>query len=171
MTALSDLVPSLKREVAVPGTFSEFYPDTTDTDLVGSLMDAFAAAQLEGFFVGQALDLDTQEISPDLSPAGTAVVGIYAAERILTAQIMNMRQRTLYEAGPVKYEIENSANVLAQILKQLAERKRQMLAMALEALRPGYGGGFAMGDLYVDRGFAPGVIHDNWFYPYELMGR
>lgn len=148
MTDLTELVDSLKREVAVPGTFATVYKSTTDDDLVGSLMDAFAAAQLDGFFLNQTLDLFTFQVTPDLSPAGRAAVLIYAAERILTMQVMGLRQRSLYEAGSVKYETENSAQVLTQILKSLAERKKLVLGQADSARRTGT---FAMQDMFADR--------------------
>src|SRR6188768_4291294 len=114
-TDLNDLIPSLKREVAVPGTFPTVYPNTTDADLVGSLMDAFGRAQIDGFFLEQTLDVDQETVDPDLSSGGQQVVVLYAAESILRSQIMSLKQRVLYEAGPVKYETENSASVLAAI--------------------------------------------------------
>lgn len=167
MTDLTELVDSLKREVAVPGTFATVYRSTTDDDLAGSLADAFAAAQLDGFFLGQSLDADAFEVTPDLSTAGRAAVIIYAAERILTMQVMSLKQRVLYEAGPTKYETENSANVLTQILKSMAERKRLVLESAETVRRAGT---FAMQDMYADRvsGVEGAFVGSPGFYAYEL---
>lgn len=176
MTDLSDLVDSLKREVAVPGTFATTYPGTTDADLVGSLMDAFGGAQLEGFFGAQTLDLDAETVAPDLSAGGRALVVIYAAERILMARILSMRTRTLYEAGPTKYETENAATVLTTVLKSLMDRKKNLLVNLADGLRsrtPIY-----MADAYSDRvTYDPGVYSGITrpfsrlsFFDYELIG-
>ena len=44
MTFLATLVSGLKRQVAVPGVFATSFPNTLDSDLVGSFADAFAQA-------------------------------------------------------------------------------------------------------------------------------
>lgn len=169
-TELADLVEPLKREVAVPGTFSTVYPNTEDSDLVGSLEDGFGKAQIDGFFLTQQLDLTTHTIDPDLSTAGRSVVTLYAAASILVMQIMSLRQRSLYEAGPVKYEIENSANVLTEILKQLNARKQALLASAQRQARAA-GGALLMQDMYADRATGTeGLYVGTFFHPYELVG-
>lgn len=168
-TDLNDLIPSLKRAVAVPGTFTTVYPSTTDADLLGSLMDAFSRAQIDGFFLEQTLDVDAETVDPDLSGAGQQVVVLYAGESILRSQIMSLKQRVLYEAGPVKYETENSASVLAALLKDLTARRMAMIEQA-SAVRRGVM--FAMQDMYADRvsGVEGVYIGSPRFYPYELAG-
>jgi hypothetical protein len=47
MTDLADLVESLKREVAIPGTFATVFPTTTDDDPTGALADGVAETQLD----------------------------------------------------------------------------------------------------------------------------
>lgn len=176
MTDLFDLVASLKREVAVPGTFAATYPGTADSDLVGSLMDAFSGVQLEGYLGALVLDLDAETVVPDLSSGARALVVLYAAERILVARILAMRTRTLYEAGPTKYETENAATVLTGVLKMLTDRKKALLATVAEALRartPIY-----MGDVYSDRLSGVEFQYIGLTYPdtrlrffdYELLG-
>lgn len=170
MTNVADLVEPLKREVAVPGTFDSVYPNTTDTDLEGSLADAFGTAQISGYFLDQVisdLDDDPVTVTPDLSPAGRALVVIFAAERILTSQIMSLKQRVAYEAGPVKYETENSATVLVEILKQMRLR-REAIVKAAESARSA--GTFQMADMYADRvtGTEGLIVGDPVFYAYEL---
>lgn len=168
-TDLNELIPSLKREVAVPGTFSRVYPNTSDGDLVGSLMDGFAQAQLDGFFLNQELNLDAETVDPDLSNAGRAAVVLYAASSILRAQIMSLKQRVSYEAGPVKYETENSASVLATLLRDITTRRTLLLDQVQEARR---GATFAMQDMYADRvsGIEGVFVGSPRFYPYELAG-
>lgn len=128
MTDLATLVEPLKREVAVPGTFATAYASTQDDDLKNSLMDAFANANLDGFLLDYQLDLSTAIVTPDLPPAGRAILVTYAAERILFAKIAGLKNRALYEAGPVKYETEQSASVLTQLLKMIQERRRELLS-------------------------------------------
>ncbi|MGN5511038.1 hypothetical protein, partial [Campylobacter coli] len=73
MTAMSTLVPALQRELAVPGTFEDVFPDTDETMLTDLLADGFAEAQLNGFFptISMAVDEDLEPPSwattPDLS--------------------------------------------------------------------------------------------------------
>lgn len=172
MTDIADLVEPLKREVAVPGTFDTVYPNTSDVDLEGALADAFGAAQIYGFFLEQTisdLDVDPVEITPDLSSAGKAVVVIFAAERILVSQIMSLKQRVLYEAGPVKYETENSASVLVEILKQMRLRRTAIMEAAAIAVRST---NFHMVDMYADRvtGTEGLIVGEPVFYAYELSG-
>jgi hypothetical protein len=170
MTNLEQLVEPLKREVAVPGTFDTVYPNTSDVDLEGSLADAFGAAQIAGYFLDQVItdpDAEVQAVTPDLSPAGRALVVIFAAERILTTQIMSLKQRVAYEAGPVKYETENSASVLVEILKQMRQR-RDAIVKAAETAR--YSSTFQMQDMYADRvsGTEGLIVGEPVFYSYEL---
>lgn len=147
MTELVDLVEGLKREVAVPGTFSRVYRNTTDRDLEGSLMDAFANIKLDGFFSGYELDVDAATVAPDLPLSAQALVKIYAAERIMTAQIANLKSRAVYEAGPARYETEQAASVLVQLLKGIQERKRHVLELANGVDRSG----LHTRDMYAER--------------------
>ena len=119
MTILLDLVPSLKRQVAIPGEFDTAFPNTMDSDLIGSLGDAFGQAQLDGFFGTMVWDPVANTVTPDLSPGGSAIVGLYAAEGILLAKFRNQPTRTVYKAGITAYEVDYSANVLAAEIKEL----------------------------------------------------
>lgn len=175
-TNLSTLTAGLKRELAVPGEFDTTYPNTEDSDLVGALGDAFSRAQLDGYFGTQTLNLTTFAVTPDLSAAGGALIGVYAAESILRSKIRLLATRSVYEAAGVKYEKDYSAGVLIQELKMLQLTKNQILAQALRLSRAA-GGGFAMSDAYLARTMAPpwalnyvalelGIA--GGFFPYEL---
>lgn len=154
MSDLADLVEGLKREVAVPGEFATTFPNTTDDDLVGSLADAFAQCQLDGFFGDQTLDLNTNVVSPDLSAGGAALVAIYASERILMSKMRSMPTRTVYKAGGgAEYEKDMSANVLTQQLKMMQARKEAILAQALRIQRAARG--TYMLDSYLIRSTSP----------------
>lgn len=129
MSDLSEFVESLKREVAVPGTFAANFPTTTDDDLTGQLADAFAEAQLDGFF--STYDMDQNAVvTPDLSNAGQALVVIYAGIRFITTRMANLKSHTRYEASGAVFEQDNAASVLVQILKDLKDKKTRLVTLA-----------------------------------------
>lgn len=162
MTDFIDLVEAYKREVAVPGTFPTSFPLTSDEHIVGSLADAFAEAQLDGFFRGVTLEVDDGSVDPDLSAAGGALVVIYAGIRLVRQQMISLSTSARYEAGPVKYEKRMSASVLAEILKALELRKSRLIEAATAAtsvyVLDGYTPGGNYGGFYVHEAPRPG-----WF--------
>lgn len=150
MTDLGDLVDSLKRAVAPPGEFAALFASSTDDDLVGSLMDGFAEAQLDGFFTGSygaahALDVDAQTVAPDLSHAQGALVIVYAASRVITTRLLNLKTHTRYEARGAVYENDQASGLLVQLLKDFQARKT---ALQLKAQYAGSAAAFAMADGY-----------------------
>lgn len=129
-TDLADLVEAFKREVAIPGTFERDFPLTGDDAITASLGDAFAEAQLDGFFGGNELDLEEWMIAPALSTSGAALVVIYAGIRMMRHKIAAMATRTRYQAGPVTAEQGASAQAQTELLRQLERRREQILANA-----------------------------------------
>jgi hypothetical protein len=159
MTDLVDLVGAYKREVAVPGAFTQAFPLTMDVDIEASLADAFAEAQLDGFFGAVELNLDAMTVSPDLSTAGAALVVIYAGLRLVRQQIRSLRSMTKYVAGPVQMETAQAAGALTEDLKYLQARRLELL----EKARRGAGATTFMIDSYFTRGRFSGTM-----FPYEL---
>jgi hypothetical protein len=147
MTLMSELVPAYQREVAPLGTFAAQYPSATTPLQIGLLSDAFAEAQLDGFFPTSVLDPDANEVDPDLSSAGRALVVIYAGIRTLRNDLGNAKSRVNYVAGPVQYEVEQAASVLKGLLDGALERR---LALILSA-RQGKGTSVYAGDAYATR--------------------
>lgn len=136
MSNLVDLTESLKRAVAVPGTFSTVFPSTTDTNLVETLADAFAEAQLDGFLSTFELDLVTSEVGPtDLTLAQQALVVLYAGSRILFVELMNRKSLSRYKAGPVEFEQEQGTLILRGLLDAITDRKKALLARVAQADR------------------------------------
>ncbi len=138
-TDLSTLVDSFKREVATPGTFDTAFPETSEADIIGTLQDGFAEAQLDGFFPTYTLDPATGIVAnaedPDpatngLSLAGQALVVIYAGTRVLRATFTANKTSTRYKAGPVEYETGSSSTVIVQLLRDLTDRKKAMTDLA-----------------------------------------
>lgn len=134
MTDLGDMTDSVRRAVATPGDFDTFFPDTTDDDLVGSLADAFAECQLDGFFMAGSypatLDVDAGTVTPDLQPGHQALVVIYATVRFLRANLVNRNNIVRYQAGTAVYETQQNVTLLVEILKELTARKNDILTKA-----------------------------------------
>lgn len=152
MTALADLVEAFKREVAVPGTFSTDFPETSDADLEDALADAFAQAKLDGFFGTVELDVATGVVTPDISLAAGALIVIYAGLRMTRQQLRVIKTVARYKAGPTEYETQQSAASLTEDLRQLERRRKDLLNQASRAGR-GRGTTFVI-DAYEARGSA-----------------
>jgi hypothetical protein len=129
LTAFADLVDAFQREVAIPGTFENTYPDTTDADIEAALADAFAQAQLDGFFPTSLIDTAAGTVAPDLSAPAAALVIIYAGMRWIRAELRSI-SNVRYKAGPVEYETQYPAALLTQLLKELTLRRDALLEAA-----------------------------------------
>lgn len=136
MTALLALVPQLKRFVATPGGFTATFPSATNSELVGSLADAFGAAQLRGFFSSStwALTFNDEDNSattadPDLNLAQRALLVLFAGIQILENEIRNRNARVKYVAGPVSYEVDSQgASVMTELLKKYSAEKEALIS-------------------------------------------
>ncbi|GAB3863345.1 hypothetical protein GCM10028801_30750 [Nocardioides maradonensis] len=138
MTSLQTLIEPLKRELAVPGTFDDVFPDSDDASLAASLADGFAEAQLRGFFPTMTLTQsgDDYVTSADLSLAGTALVVIFTSMRIIRAQIRAMNTMERYKAGPAEFEIQHAASLLKSELDFLQSRLDDLITQATNARIP-----------------------------------
>lgn len=138
MTLLSSLVDPLKRELAVPGTYDDVFPDTGDAELTGALADGFSEAQLRGYFPTLTLTevSDDYQTSEDLSLAGGAVVVIFTSMRILRAQIRAINTLERYKAGPTEFELQKAATLLKTELDYLQKRLDDIIAESKAASRP-----------------------------------
>lgn len=145
---LTDLVPSLKRALAAPGEFDTTFPESTDSDLAGTLADAVAECQLDGFFATLTLDLADSTTDPDLTTPQQALVILYAMARVVRARISNLANRSRYKAGPTEVETEQSATVLVQMLKDISARKSQILD---DAKYGNLASAFQMVDMYITK--------------------
>lgn len=143
---LSDLVPSLKRALATPGTFADLFPDTLDTDLTGTLADAVAECQLDGFLSTTSLNLANSTVDVDLTASQQALVVLYAMGRVLNAKIANLKNRTRFKAGNAEAETEQSATIILELMRDVRGHKRRLLE---EAKAGDLATAFAMVDLYV----------------------
>lgn len=120
---LSDLIPSLTREVQPPG--SDVFPSAVDDDWLGQLEDAFWEAKLFGFFAGytESDGLVTPITgTTDLERQWQQLIVIFGGIRVVRMQLANLGTSIRAKAGPVEFEQSQSANVLSAILKQLNDR-------------------------------------------------
>jgi len=168
MTALSALVPLLKRELAVPGTFDDTFPDTGDTDLVASLADGFGEAQLWGFFPDMALTAAGADwtTSAELSRSGGALVTLFTAARILRAQIRSLNTGERYKAGPTEVEFQRGVTILKDELAYITQRLKDLIDAAQAAARGARSA--TVHDNYLARG--GGITMGVDLYPYEYRG-
>lgn len=127
---LSDYVDSLKREVVPLG--STLFSAVTLTQWTAYLTDAFWEARLDGFMTGYAADEDgivTNDTigGDDLDRRFVALIVLYAGIRVLRNRILNTNTGFRAKAGPVEFEQQNSATMLAEMLKQLRTTKDRIL--------------------------------------------
>ena len=166
MTDFADLVEAFKREAAPLGQFGALFPSVTDVQIAAALMDAFAEAQLDGFFRGAILDVDNETVTPDLSAAGAALVVIYAGIRNARHRIMEQSSSAsaTYKAGPVSYQKAAAAGVLKSSYEDLNARRLELIANARRA------GGTP---IFMIEGYIPrGATHNYYggFMSWELSG-
>ncbi len=126
-TDLSTLVKSLKRVLAVPGTFDDFFPDTSKSDLVGTLQDGFAEAQMDSLLTGMVMD-DAGLVDTTMTQAEKALVVLYANARVLTSEIRNRKTHVKYQSGDNLFEEDQASSLLVEQLKVLQATKKQILA-------------------------------------------
>lgn len=134
---MADYVPALKREVTPLG--ADPFASVEDASWVGYLADAFWEARLDGFLKGyEAIELGPGdvEVGPVSGSAEEAdqvpreqmaLVILYAGIRVLRNQILNTNTAFRAKAGPVEFEQQTSATMLAEMLKQLKATKDRIL--------------------------------------------
>lgn len=125
---LSDLIDDMKTELSVPGETS--FAAATDAQWLSQLRNAFWECSLDGLITGYTESdgivsplSGTTPLARDLQQ----VVIFYAGVRVLRNKLVDLKTRFATEAGPVKYEVEQSAAVLKGILDELIRRRNVWL--------------------------------------------
>lgn len=147
MDELAEAVDSLRYLVARPGTFSDFYPETTEDMLIAVLVDGMAEAHLEGLLLDNDVDADGI-LDPPLTNGQGALVTLFAAVRFLRAELINRNTSVTYEAGSAHYETTQATNILRDILKGLLAQKERVIEAGASS---GAGSAFYMADQYLAR--------------------
>lgn len=141
---LEDLVPSLRRTVNPPGT--ELFPDATTGIMAGYLADAFWMGKLDGFFANYTEDPpDSGIIVPesgtdDLTREWQQLIVFFAAMQIIESELRSKNTLFRTKAGPVEYEVQNSAQLLREHLVTLNARRAYLLELLSNSynIAPGY---------------------------------
>lgn len=125
---LAELQDSLKRELNPPGT--DLFPDATEDEWVGHLRDSFWEAKLFGFFDNftESEGLVFSSGSSELGRADQELIVLFAGARIVRNELKNKNTMFRAEAGSVSYEVQNSAQLLRDILRDI--RSKVDLALA-----------------------------------------
>jgi hypothetical protein len=129
LTDSDTLIASLKRECSPPGT--DLFPTATDDEWLGHLQDSFWEARLFGFFEGYTESEGS--ITPlsgttDLDRRWQELIVLFAGARVIRNELKNTNTSFRAQAGTVEFEVQNSANLLVAILKDI--RSKVDLALA-----------------------------------------
>lgn len=123
-TDLSELVPSLKREVSIPGSEEDTF-DAPASTWKGFLSDAFWTARLDGLLSGY--EAEGTIVAPDLPRDLQQLVVLYASMTIVRNELRALNTTFRTKAGPVEFETQKSANLLTGLLDDMAERRKYLL--------------------------------------------
>lgn len=124
---LSDLTDDMKSELSVPGVDS--FTTATDSQWLSQLRNAFWETVLDGIIVGyQESDgvvspIDASSSTP-LARDLQQVIIYYAGLRILRNKMIDIKTKTKSAAGPVSFEVEQSATVLKGLFDELVLRRQ-----------------------------------------------
>lgn len=132
---LSDLIPSLQREVSAPGL--DQVPDATNADYLGNLQDSFWDAFLDGAIVGYTESdgiVTPTSGTTDLPRELQQLVVFYAGMRIIKNLLRNTNTGFRTKAGPVEFETQQSAQLLTALLKDMQDRRLRLIDALVEAL-------------------------------------
>ena len=131
-TAVTEMIPSLQREVNPPG-FAQ-YPDALPADFIGYIEDGFWEGRLMGVFGtwtivdGQTLttplsgDFITNDDEADFPEPDQMFLVIIAGFRLLQRKAINLAVNFKAKAGPVEYDQQTSATVIRELLQSLERR-------------------------------------------------
>jgi hypothetical protein len=125
---LSDLVEDVKSEMNVPG--ADNYPDATDDQWVTQLRNAFWEVVLDGLISGYTEDsgiVSPQSGATDLSRELQQLIIYYVGVRVTKSKLLELRTSYKTAAGPVKFEYEQSAGVMKEILAEYVRRRNVWL--------------------------------------------
>lgn len=130
---VSDLVDLLQASVNPPG--SDIFPDALTSDWENNLRNAFWEAVLDGLIVGYTEEdgsitpiTGTTELPKQLQQ----LVILYAGVTVVRNYLMNLRTVFRSKAGPVEYEVQQSASVLKGLLDELISRRTFLLTALKE---------------------------------------
>lgn len=130
---VGDLVELLQASVNPPGT--DLFPDALGADWELNLRNGFWEATLDGVITGYT---ESEGIirpitgDKDLPKEFQQLIVLYAGVTILRNHLMNIKTMFRTQAGPVEYEVQQSAAVLKSIMDELVRRRTLILTRLLD---------------------------------------
>lgn len=123
-TDLSELIPSLKREVSIPGAEEDTF-DAPNSTWRGFLADAFWNARLDGILTDY--EAEGHIVTPDMPRDLQQLIVIYASMTIVRNELRAMNSTFRAKAGPVEFETQKAASLLKGLLDDLTSRRTLIL--------------------------------------------
>jgi hypothetical protein len=121
---LADLVEDAKSELNAPG--ADNYPSATDDEWVRQLRNAFWETKIDGLIHNYTESdgiITPQKGTTDLSRDLQQLIIYYVGVRVVKARLLELRTSFKTAAGPVKFEYEQSAGVMKELLAELVRRR------------------------------------------------
>lgn len=128
---LFDLVENLKREVNPPG--GSLFPDATDEEYEGHLIDAFWELTLAGFISGftEEFGVITEDVATpvtNLPRKLQQLCVLTGGMRIIRIKLIDLDTLFRTVAGPAEFETRKSAAALEAVLIDLRRRLNGIVA-------------------------------------------
>lgn len=121
---LSELVEDTKAELNVPGV--DNYASATVDQWTTQLRNAFWEAVIDGIIVGYEESDGIVSPKSGTTPLGRElqqVIIFYVGVRVIRNKLLDQKTKFAASAGPVKYEYQQSANVLKGLLDEWVNRR------------------------------------------------
>lgn len=127
--------------ISPPG--SDTLASVTDEVLVGYLSDGFWTAKLDGFFAAYTESdglISPESGDEDLPRDWQQLIVFYAGMQMVENELRATNTQFRVQAGPVEYEVQNSAQLLREHLKALHTRRDYLLELLSSKynISPGY---------------------------------
>lgn len=128
---VGDLVENLTAEVNPPGT--DLFPNATASQWELRLANAFWELVIAGLITGYTEEdgIITEDVATPANDLGRdyqQLMVLAAAINVITMEMVNINTAFRAQAGPVEYEVQKSAAVLAAVLDRLEKRFNRIIA-------------------------------------------
>lgn len=134
---ISDLVPVLRRSVNPPG--EDLFPDADDDEFAGYLSDAFWDARINGMledYTESEGSITPQSGTTDIPREEQQLIVIFAGINIITNTLRNLDTLFRAKGGNAEFEVQKSAQLLRDILKELQIRRNIVMDRLSDLGRP-----------------------------------
>lgn len=129
---LYDLIPDLEGALNIPGATSR-YANASEDEWAAKLKNAFWTAFNEGVISGFTCNEDALVSPLDASSDQTfgrdlqQIVILYVAINIIQNELLQLKTSIRSKAGPVEYEVQQSAQVLKGLMDSLLSQRDMVI--------------------------------------------